>query len=415
MSFTDVLKRLHLYLFLFLSGEIGYGGQTATAAQSSIWRVLVLLSVAYGIVFFFRFPTHLRITTVLYLLLTVWLIGVSYHMYGVPVASMQYMGLSLSFTLVYGGYVACWYLREISLREIGMTIFGLFFINQVVLGRIMLHQFNATERSTTAEETYYLLLPFCYYAVRYLQTIRLRHLITALLVLVMLIGFFHRTVWMAATAAIGVLSMLMHTSIRQHLGLTGIRLLPYLGLGIMAVLAFLMTHSQTAARLSGSLSESFSDIGNANSQGTSGWRHEQRQLYWNRIVQRPLLGWSYEGYEDGELIIDDPESPDTKGTFIHSGYVNALYHYGLFGLSIHYGLLLSTLAFMWRRFRREAGYIALFVFLTTGLVYSWSYQLPLFYWVLLGVGSYMASLIPVRRVQLPQVTVVTPDSIRTCS
>jgi hypothetical protein len=396
MNPLPLLKRLHLYAFLFLSGEIGYGGERYTSAQSAVWRVLVLLCVSYGLLFFRRFPGHLRVATVGYLLLTLHLVVVSYLRYGVAVGSLQYMGISLGFTLIYGGYVACWLARDIRVSEIVGVILGLFFLNQLVLGRIGLHQFNAVDRSTTCEETYYLVLAFAFFGVRYLQTARLTDGLLAGLVAVAVVAFFHRTVWFALGTCGVALLWLMRGYLRQRLGQLSLLLVPVAGLGLAGGLVLLAQKPD----LANTLTDSLSDIENANTQGTAGWRHEQRQLYWQRIEQRPLLGWTYEGYDDGELIMDDPEAHavTNKGTFIHSGYVNALYHYGMAGLLLQYGLLISTLLFMLTRFRPDAGYVALLAFLLTGFVYSWSYQLPPFYWVLLGVGSYMACLVPVRRV-----------------
>lgn len=394
MTLIALLKRLHLYLFLFLSGEIGYGGQPATAAQTNVWRVLVLLGASYGVVFFYRLPWHLRVVTVGYLLLLLYLVIVSYQTYGVPVGSMQYVGQSMTLTLVYGGFVASWYGRDISVREIVLVIFGLYLVNQLVFGRILLHEFNATTRSTTAEETYYLVLAFAFFAVRYAQAARLSDLFIAAGVALLVVAFFHRTVWFALGTCGLALLWLLRAELRFRQGQLGLMTLPAVGVGLAGLLLLFAQKPD----LANSLAASFNDIGNANSQGTAGWRHEQRQLYWQRIEQRPLLGWTYQGYDDGELIMDDPEihAITNKGTYIHSGYVNALYHYGLAGLLLHYGLVLSTLVFMARRFRRDDGYVALFAFLLTGLVYSWSYQLPPFYWVLLGVGSYMACLVPIK-------------------
>lgn len=398
MKFYDILKRLHLYLFLFLSSELSFGGQMSSAIQSNVRRVIVITGVSYGVIFFTRMPRHLRWATALYLLLTVILIGTSYEKYGVALGSLQYMSLSLSFTVAYGGFMGAWFLRDVSIKEITTVILILFAINQLVIGRIFTHQFNSTDRSTSAEETYYLTLVFCFYLISFLQDNKARNLNVAIFMMLLIIGFFHRTIWVVTAMSLGLIVYLMRDAVRRKLPRISVLALPYVLVAVIGV-SLLVAAKPT---IIDNLLSSADDIQNSDSQGTSGWRHDQRMLYWERILDRPFFGWMYDGYDDGELtaVIENNQNwIDVKGTFIHSGYIHVLYHYGLFGFLLMYGLVLNTLIFMRRRWRSDPGYVALFVFLCTGWVLSWSYQLPIFYWVLLGVGSYMACLVPVEKME----------------
>ncbi|MEZ0608466.1 O-antigen ligase family protein [Fibrella sp. WM1] len=395
MNFEAIFKRLHLYLFLF--SELALSSPLAAPLQSSVRRIVVIGGISYAILFFPRLPRHLRIGTVLYLILIAMLMSTSYFKYGQAIGSLQYMSLSLSTTVVYGGFMGAWFLRDISIKEIVTVTLILFAFNQLALGRILTHQFNSTDRSTSSEETYYLTLVFCFYMVSFLQDNRGKNMNMAIFSLLLIIGFFHRTLWVTTGVAIVIIMLVMRGAVQKRFMRMTVLALPYLIIGIISVALLVAARPQ----IMDNLLSSIDDIENSNTQGTAGWRYNQRELYLERIVQRPFFGWMYDGYDDGELTAVLEGNADwigVKGTFIHSGYIHVLYHYGLFGMVLMYGMLINTLLFMWRRFRQEPGYIALFVFLCTGFVFSWSYQLPLFYWVLVGVGSYMACLVPVEQI-----------------
>lgn len=403
MSFRVILKKFHLYFFLFAASELMFSGPVTAQIQSNIRRIVVSLGVSYGIIFFKKFPFHLRALTVFYLLLTIALIGVSYEKYGVAIGSLQYMSVSLAFTVVYGGFVAAWYLREVNVKEIVYIILLLYVFNQLVLGKITEHQFNSVDRSTTVEETYCLTLVFCFFFVRFLLDRKATDIYAAIATFAVIILLFHRTIWVTSIVSVVVISLTMRKEVIRQLPRMASLVAP---LVIILIAGAGLVLAQKPG-LVDSFAESFNDIQNSNSQGTAGWRHDQRELYWKRILERPFFGWMYDGYDDGELIADEYNLDwlTAKGTFIHSAYIHALYHNGLFGIWMHFGLVISTLVLMWWHRRPDPGYIALFAFLSTGLVFGWSYQYPLYYWALLGVGSYMACLVPVQQVdgQLVQV------------
>lgn len=393
MSFRTILKKLHLYFFLFATSELIFSGPLTAQIQSNVRRVAVSLGVAYGIVFFAKFPPHLRILTILYILLTIVLVGISYQKYGVALGSLQYMSISLAYTVVYGGFVAAWYLREINIKEIVYIILLLYVINQLVLGKIIQHQFNSTDRSTTVEETYLLNLVFCYFLINFLLNRKAIDIYAAIATFGVILLLFHRTVWVTSMVSIVVIGLVMWAEVMRQLPKIASLTAP---LFVILIVGGGLVLAQKPGLMT-SFIESFDDLQKSNDQGTAGWRHDQRELYWKRIVERPFFGWMYDGYDGGELAVDEYNIDwlTSKGTFIHSAYVHALYHNGLFGTLMQFGLIIGTLVLMWWHRRPDPEYMALFVFLSTGLVFGWSYQYPLYYWVLLGVGSYMACLVPV--------------------
>ncbi|PMD89306.1 hypothetical protein BWI97_24875, partial [Siphonobacter sp. BAB-5405] len=100
-----------------------------------------------------------------------------------------------------------------------------------------------------------------------------------------------------------------------------------------------------------------------------------------------MLGWRYEGYDRGE-IMENEDFPE-KGTIIHSQYIDMLYNYGAVGLFLNMLLIVGTLVIMYRRnevFTTEQS--TLFGFLISGLFFSISYQLPVYFWGFVGLAMY---------------------------
>jgi O-antigen ligase len=205
---------------------------------------------------------------------------------------------------------------------------------------------------------------------------------------IVILACFHRTVWMVSITAIALNWFLVrpYRSIKTSDVLT--QLMPVLLIAGLIVGCMFYAKPE----LTDSLVSSFSDIQNSNNQGTGGWRSEQRDIYMSRIPEHPFLGWTYEGYDKGEVMAtaENEEWKGAKGTFIHSGYVYALYNFGIIGLLLQYGFILITLLYFYRIFdRQDPGQWALLTFLSSSYVYAWSYQLPDFFWAFLGIAVYL--------------------------
>ncbi len=133
--------------------------------------------------------------------------------------------------------------------------------------------------------------------------------------------------------------------------------------------------------------ESINGILDPKEDNTGSWRLEQSEHYMALVPERPILGWRYEGYDRGEVMRHE-DFPD-KGTIIHSQYVDQLYNYGAVGLAINLLLILGTLYVLYSGKRSYSiEQLVLFGFLAGGLVYGISYQLPVYYWGLLGLGMF---------------------------
>lgn len=239
----------------------------------------------------------------------------------------------------------------------------------------------------TANEAYYLLIPLIYTLNVYLLQRKVRFLYYTLIISAIILACFHRTVWMASLSAV-LLNWFLIRSYTQIKALDVVtRLMPVLLSSIIFIVSLLYAKPE----LVNSLVESFSDIQNADSQGTGGWRSQQRDIYMALVPEHPFLGWTYEGYDKGEVMANEftEEWTGAKGTFIHSGYVYALYNFGLVGLFMQCGIILFTIIHFYRIFnRQDPGQWALLIFMCSAYVFAWSYQLPDFFWAFLGVAVY---------------------------
>jgi O-antigen ligase len=209
-------------------------------------------------------------------------------------------------------------------------------------------------------------------------------LLKALFTFVLIIALLHRSVISTAVVAAGVVLLLSAigklADSRLRVGKT---------VSTLAVLLLLVTPflGALSPKRVDAFMETIGGIFAPSEDETGSWRIEQSNYYMSQFVDRPLLGWRYEGYDRGEVMVHEDFAE--KGTVIHSHFVDMLYNYGVVGLAINLFLILSTLFFIYLRNRTFSSEQAiLFAFITSGLLFGVSYQLPVFYWSFVGVGMF---------------------------
>ncbi|MBO0938819.1 O-antigen ligase family protein [Fibrella sp. HMF5335] len=387
-SFRNLLKQVHLYLFLFALCEIAYGGMTQQTIMPQVRKVVLVLGIVYSAFYFGRMPFYMRVMLASTAVLLLYLVGESLDRYGVWFESVNFTSQILYPVIAGGAFVACVWMGNVRMNVIIGIIIALFCFNQLVLGRITEHHFNSEERSMTAAEAYYLVLPLIYSLNVYLLQGRVRFLYYALALGIGILASFHRTVWVTSLAAV----VMNWFFIRTYIQIKASNILTQLAPVLMCAILFICCLFYVKPELTDNLISSFSDIQNANNQGTGGWRSEQRDIYMSMVPEHPFLGWTYEGYDKGEVMAtaENEEWRAAKGTFIHSGYIYFLYNFGLVGLLLQYGFILITLIQLHRIFdRQDAGQWALLIFICSSFVYAWSYQLPDFFWGFAGIAIYL--------------------------
>lgn len=392
--------RILLFWLLFGIGALFWGGNQIHPLLSISTNLAGLVAASLPLLFLFRYPPSYKVLAWLIGLGVVGLVLESLYLYGqymysfFVVKRFAYPGLAL---LTY--YVASKSaLDKLKLSYAVNLIFVFFVWDQFVLGRMYTYALTNESRTTSAYESFYMLLPFAYFLVQYVREGKRLDLLKALATFGLIVFLLHRSV--ISTAVMAGLLVLFLSSIGRVAGsrlkigktVSTLLMLGVLGLPLLSLI--------NPAKLAG-FTETMAGIVAPEKDETGSWRLEQSQYYMKQFAERPLLGWRYEGYDRGEIMANE-DFPD-KGTIIHSQYVDMLYNYGALGLAFNLLVVFSTLLYMYLRnpvFTLEQ--TVLFVFIVGGLLFGFSYQVPVFYWSFIGLGMYYG------QVGLPRVRRVNP-------
>lgn len=270
-----------------------------------------------------------------------------------------------------------------------MIIIGvLMFVAQVVMGKIFQYSMTSDTRPTSAYDTLYLVLPLLFFLMRYRQNHRYVDLLGTLFVFAVIVILLHRSVISTALFAVVIIFMLAFMGRLSGGRFPFSRTVSTFFVLALAVIPFMSALSP--AKMDAFL-ENIGGITKPTEDNTGNWRLEQSLFYWSRIPDRPWLGWRYEGYDRGEVMAN--EDFPSKGTIIHSQYIDMLYNYGIAGLLLNLFIIGSTLwIIFWRNKKMTLEQTVLFAFIASGLLFGVSYQLPIFYWGFVGLGLYYANV-----------------------
>ncbi len=371
-------------MLLFGVSALIYGGNALSPILSNAGNGLTLVGIAGLVVFYFRLPMLYQVVAAVLMLGLIGLVLESRHEYGEFVYSyfvikrFAYCGLALL------AYVAATQAGVLKVQYAVYVIFAFYVINQLLLGQIFTYGLTSETRSVTSNDALFLIIPFLYYLTTYLKGHRIMDLLLTLFTFAFIVFLLHRSVISAAivvVAVVGGLSVMGKLSGNKlPLGRTVVTL------GVLLVMTAPLAGLLPENKINGFV-ESLGGILDPKEDNTGSWRLEQSEHYLSLIPDRPVLGWRYEGYDRGEVMVNE-DFPD-KGTIIHSQYIDMLYNYGAAGLALNLLLILGTLTVMYRRNRVfTTEQTVLFGFIVSGLAYAISYQLPIYYWGFVGVGMY---------------------------
>ncbi|GAB3801648.1 hypothetical protein GCM10028819_29320 [Spirosoma humi] len=363
-----------------------YGGNSLNPLLDKAVSGTTLIGILALIVCYFWQPPLYKTVAWLLGLGVIGLVLESRYEYGQFVYSyfvikrFAYCGLALL------AYVVATQAEPFKLKYAVYLIFAFYVINQLVLGQIFTYNLTSESRTVTSNEALYLVIPCLYYLMMYLKDRKIPDLLLTLFSFALIVFLLHRSVISAAIVAIGVVA-----------GLSMVGKLPTSGfpvgrtLGTFAILLILL--APALAMMPGNKVNAFlENIGgilDPKEDNTGSWRLEQSEYYLSQIPDKPMLGWRYEGYDRGEIMVNE-DFPE-KGTIIHSQYIDMLYNYGAVGLAINLLIILGTLLTLYRRNKTfTIEQTVLFGFIVSGLVYGVSYQLPVFFWGFVGLAMHYA-------------------------
>lgn len=242
--------------------------------------------------------------------------------------------------------------------------------------------FSGDTRIVHASQIFIMIVPFLWYLHRFITTKKMTHLLLFLLCFMIILVHQHRSVWSSALIALCFYFFAGLRNRLQRLSALG-NLLVTTSI-VLAVTAFFVANLFPG--LIDFLSERFLEILNPSREGSTGnFRIQQREVYFELFLERPFFGWTFEGFEMPNPLVD--WWPAMTGQHFHEGYMEMLFYHGIFGLFFKYGFLLYLLV---KIFNRKLGVesVILASFGISALVFSFNYVLPLSFWGFIGMALY---------------------------
>ncbi|HEY0109032.1 MAG TPA: O-antigen ligase family protein [Fibrella sp.] len=380
--------RLALFLLLFGVSSLTYGSNQLSPTLSAISNIAGLVAATCLFVGYFEYPTPYKLVAWVLSLAVFGLVLESLHVYNQYVYSffvikrLAYCGLALL------ALVVARRAGPLKLSWVMAIIGALYFYGQIILGKILEYGMTSESRTTSAYEAFYVMLPLLFFLIRYLNSHRIADFMGFLVSFGLIVFLLHRSVISSAVFAVAIVGGL------SMVGKMGNSRLP---IGRTAATLFILALftipfiSALSPKKTEAFLENIGGIAKPTEDNTGNWRYEQSLYYWSKIPEELWLGWRYEGYDRGEVMVN--EDFPTKGTVIHSQYIDMLYNYGVAGLILNMFVIISTLWIIYRRNRQfTAEQAVLFAFIASGLLFGVSYQLPIYYWGFVGLGLYYGTI-----------------------
>ncbi|MDO6388880.1 O-antigen ligase family protein [Pontibacter sp. BT731] len=362
-------------------------------AQGNMLNLLLkgmaAVSFGYSAFYFKRMSPVMRVAYVLTTLYVFAMVFESYYFYGTPMVYphvFQKLFLFYFIFFVYTFYKGNFHLK---FSHVVWFILGGFWVSVIVVhpDKLSLGAFTSHERGVYASSVYMLVIPFMYFLSKYIFHGKLMSLFMAFFILVSIVFFQHRTVWIS-TAIILIIYYLL---IRFKSGLSINFAAKFMPIGIVLLIAGITSSAflfSTNPEIITKIQDSFSDIENFDSQGTGGWRYIQWMSYLPFIQDNWLVGMRFEGFElPIQFWRDDTNEPvfdDGQGHHFHSFYVDILFYTGFVGLAIYCIMPIYAIVKGLRSKAMTVNQIILIAFISTGFAYGFSYVLPVFYYAILG-------------------------------
>ena len=242
--------------------------------------------------------------------------------------------------------------------------------------------FSGDGRLIHASHIFMMIVPLTYYGHLFLHQRKPIWLFLFVVCATILVIHQHRSVWSSALVA-----MTLYTLTAWRNNLLRINSLGRTVVVISAVAALALFYvSNLYPGLLGFLGDRFAEILDPTNENTTGsFRVAQRETYLKLFLQRPFFGWTFEGFEMPNPLVD--WWPSGTGQHFHEGYVEMLFYEGIAGLAVKYGVLIyGCIRLFSKCLSAEA--VVLLPFCISGLVFSLSYVLPLPFWGVVGMALF---------------------------
>jgi hypothetical protein len=242
--------------------------------------------------------------------------------------------------------------------------------------------FSGDSRVMHATHVFMIIIPFLWYLNQYITTRRNVFLLPVFLCVLIILVHQHRSVWSSTMVA---LFFYFIASLRN--GVQSYAGAGKLGFGIVAVLLLSYFFASTLAPdFVDFLGSRFSEIFDPSKEGSTGnFRIEQREVYSEMFWDRPIFGWTFEGFEMPNPLVD--WWPEMTGQHFHEGYMEMLFYLGIVGLLLKYYYVFYLLYKIFSKNLSDQS-IILASFGISGLLFSLNYVLPLIFFGHIGMCLY---------------------------
>jgi len=242
--------------------------------------------------------------------------------------------------------------------------------------------FSGDSRVIHARSIFMMILPLLWFLNKYLKERATSALLWFLFCVIVIVIHQHRSVWASSLFSLGIYLFIVVRNRIISLSKT-LKIFFSAALGIL-LLAFVI--SQLFPDMLTFFGERFSEILDPTREdGTGKFRADQRRVYFPMVLERPFFGWTFEGFEMKNPLVD--WWPEKTGQHFHEGFMEMLFYHGFLGLILKYFYLLY-LGFkaLFRNLDEKSG--ILIAFTLAGLIFSFSYVLPLIFWGVVGICLY---------------------------
>lgn len=285
----------------------------------------------------------------------------SYDLDIVEFVAKFYLATYIIFMLIYGrGF-------SFSLNSVEMDDYG---------------PFSGDSRIIHARSILMMIIPMLWNLNKYLKNASTTALLWFLFCVAVVVIHQHRSVWASSLFAMGVYFFIV---VRNQI-------IPFsktLKIMLTAIIGTLLLGFIVAQLFPGTLeffNERFSEIFDpAREDGTGKFRADQRRVYFPMALEKPFFGWTFEGFEMKNPLVD--WWPEKTGQHFHEGFMEMLFYHGFLGLILKYFYLGYLAVKVFSRKLSDKASI-LIAFSLAGLIFSFSYVLPLIFWGVVGLCLY---------------------------
>ncbi|MEJ7736455.1 MAG: O-antigen ligase family protein [Chitinophagaceae bacterium] len=239
--------------------------------------------------------------------------------------------------------------------------------------------YSGDSRIIHAQSIFMMVVPFLWYLHKYVVTRKTQFLWWFLFCAVIILLHQHRSVW--SSTMVATFFYIVATIRNNRNAISGFVRFTLITFAVL-IISFVII-SNTQPLLLDHFADRFSEILNpGQEESTSNFRFEQSSTYFKYIEQRPIFGWTFEGFELENPMVD--WWPEKTGQHFHEGYIEMLFYHGIAGLLLKYSFLAFLLIKLFSKKLSQQS-IILASFCVSGLVFSLSYVLPLMFWGHVGM------------------------------